>query len=142
MMDWPRLVREQGPQVWQVAYRLLGNHADAADCVQDAFRQALELSRRQVVTSWGGLLRRLATMQALQRLRSRYRERPRTTILAADCPALSAEPGPVERAEASELAQELRNALTKLSEQEAAVFCLRCLEDLTYQEIADDSEAA
>ena len=137
MIDWPRLVREEGPQVWQVAYRLLGNHADAADCVQEAFTQALELSRRQAVTSWGGLLRRLATMQGLQRLRCRYREGPRTQVLAADRPTLSAEPGPVERAEATELAHELRKALTSLSEQEAAVFCLRFLEDLTYQEIAD-----
>jgi RNA polymerase sigma-70 factor (ECF subfamily) len=123
--------------VWQVAYRLVGNHADAADCVQDAFLQALELSRRQAVTSWGGLLRRLATIQSLRRLRCRYREVPWTQALSADCPALSAEPGPVERAEATELAQDLRKALTNLSEQEAAVFCLRCLDDLSYKEIAD-----
>ena len=43
----------------------------------------------------------------------------------------------MERAEANELAQNLRRALTKLSQQEATVFCLRCLEDLAYQEIAD-----
>src|SRR5579872_2623773 len=100
MIDWPRLVREEGPHVWQVAYRLLGNHADAADCVQETFTQALELSRRQAVTSWGGLLRRLATIQGLQRLRTRYREGARIQVLSPDCPALSAEPGPVERAEA------------------------------------------
>src|SRR4051794_19238499 len=93
MIDWPRLVREEGPHVWQVAYRLVGNHADAADCVQEAFTQALELSRRQAVTSWGGLLRRLATVQGLQRLRRRYREGSRTEVLSAACPTLSTEPG-------------------------------------------------
>jgi len=137
VIDWPRLVREEGPHVWQVACRLLGNHADAADCVQETFTQALKISRRETVTSWAGLLRRLATVQALHRLRGRYRENARTEVLPSDCPAPSAEPGPAERAEASELAQHLRIALTMLSQQEASVFCLRCLEDLTYQEIAE-----
>jgi RNA polymerase sigma-70 factor, ECF subfamily len=114
----------------------LGDHADAADCVQEAFAKGLELSKRQTVTNWGGLLRRLATVQGLQRLRCRYRKSAQTEVLPADCPAYSAEPGPVERAEAAELAAALRQALTDLSEQEAAVFCLRFLEDLSYQEIA------
>jgi len=30
--DWQLIVNEQGPLVWQTAYRLLGNEADAADC--------------------------------------------------------------------------------------------------------------
>jgi RNA polymerase sigma-70 factor (ECF subfamily) len=137
MIDWPRLVQEEGPHLWQAAFRLLGNHADAADCVQEAFTQALELSRREAVRSWGGLLRRLVTVQGLHRLRCRYRESARTEVLVADCPAFSADPGPVQTAEAAELAQDLRKALASLSEQEAAVFCLRCLEDLSYQEIAD-----
>jgi RNA polymerase sigma factor (sigma-70 family) len=136
MIDWTRLVREEGPRVWQVAYRLLGNHADAADCVQEAFAKGLELSNRQTITNWGGLLRRLATVQGLHQLRCRYRRNGRTEVLPADCAAYSSEPGPVERAEATELAQALRQALTDLSEQEAAVFCLRFLENLSYQEIA------
>jgi RNA polymerase sigma-70 factor, ECF subfamily len=137
MIDWTRIVREEGPRIWQVAYRLLGHEADAADCVQEAFLQALELSRRQTVNSWSGLLRRLATVQGLRRLRCRYRENARTELLAGDCPALATEPGPVESARAAELAEDLRKALASLSEQEAAVFCLRCFEDLSYQEIAD-----
>jgi RNA polymerase sigma-70 factor, ECF subfamily len=136
MVDWARLVREEGPHVWQVAYRLLGNHADAADCVQEVFTKGLELSRRQTVTNWGGLLRHLATVQGLHRLRCRYRKSAQTEILPADCSAHSAEPGPVERAETAELTQALRQALTELSEQEASVFCLRFLDDLSYQEIA------
>jgi RNA polymerase sigma-70 factor (ECF subfamily) len=115
----------------------LGNYADAADCVQDAFTQALQISRREPVTSWGGLLRHLATVQALQQLRYRYRESARNEVLMSNCGALPVEPGPVESAEAAELTQALRIAVTQLPQQEATVFCLRCLEDLTYQEIAD-----
>jgi len=44
--------------------------------------------------------------------------------------------GPVENAEAVELASCLRLALARLPQQEAEVFYLRCLEDMTYQEIA------
>jgi RNA polymerase sigma factor (sigma-70 family) len=137
MIDWPGLVREEGPRVWKVAYRLLGNHADAADCVQEAFTQALEISRREAVRSWSGLLRRLATVQSIQKLRCRYRETARSAALTEDYVLPSAEPGPVEHAEAAELAQALRHALTDLSPQEATVFCLRCLDDLSYREIAD-----
>ena len=43
----------------------------------------------------------------------------------------------MEHAEAAELALGLRQALARLSSQEAEVFCLRCLEECTYQEIAD-----
>jgi RNA polymerase sigma-70 factor (ECF subfamily) len=136
MTNWPALVREQGPIVWRIAYRMLGNDADEADCVQDVFAAALALSRRERVTSWPGLLRRLVTHHGLDRLRRRYRERTRTEALleSADVPALTA--GPLANAEAAELASRLRLALAQLPQQEAEVFYLRCLEDMTYQEIA------
>jgi len=134
MTDWPTLVREQGPNIWRIAYRMLGNHADAADCVQDTFAAALALSRREAVTSWPGLLRHLVTRNGLDRLRRRYRERTDGLHLSADIAAVAA--GPLENAEAVELASCLRLALVRLPQQEAEVFYLRCLEDMTYQEIA------
>lgn len=140
MIDWPRLVREEGPRVWQVAYRLLGNHADAADCVQEAFTQALAVARREEVKTWAGLLRRLATVQGLRRLRCRYREAAHVAALPSECTIPSAEPGPLQVAEAGELAQALRHALADLTPQEATVFCLRCLDDLSYREIAEQMQ--
>jgi RNA polymerase sigma-70 factor (ECF subfamily) len=137
MIDWPRLVREEGPRVWRIAYGLLGNHADAADCVQETFAKALDVSRREAVTSWSGLLSRVATMEGLARLRQRYREKDRFEGLAGVPEISSPQESPVEHAEAVELAQALRQALASLPPQEAAVFSLRCLEDLSYQEIAD-----
>ncbi len=138
--DWPTLVREHGPSAWRTAYRMLGNDADAADCVQATFAAALELSRREVVTSWPGLLRRLVVRHALDRLRVRYRERARLDALSDVADAAAAGAGPVARAEAAELAAHLRAALAKLPEQEAEVFYLRCLEEMTYQEIATQLE--
>jgi RNA polymerase sigma-70 factor (ECF subfamily) len=137
MVDWPKLVREEGPRVWRIAYGLLGNHADAADCVQETFAQVLEVSRREAVTTWPALLAKVATLEGLQRLRKRYREKDRFAGLAAGYEIVSPRGGPMEHAEAVELAQALRHALAGLPPQEAAVFSLRCLEDLSYQEIAD-----
>jgi RNA polymerase sigma-70 factor (ECF subfamily) len=135
MTDWPQLVHDYGPLVWRTAYRLLGHDADAADCFQDTFAAALQLSRRQAVAHWPTLLRRLATARALDRLRRRYRERAGGVTEAADAAAPG--PGPVERAEGAELAGRLRDALTHLPPREAEVFCLRCVDDLSYDAIAD-----
>jgi RNA polymerase sigma-70 factor (ECF subfamily) len=136
MTNWPALVRDQGPHIWRIAYRMLGNHADAADCVQDTFAEALEVSRREAVTNWPGLLRRLITRNGLDRLRRRYRERARTGTFPDAEEAAAVAAGPLQNAEAAELASSLRLALMRLPEQEAEVFCLRCLEDMSYQEIA------
>jgi len=137
MIDWPTIVSKNGPRVWQVAWRLLGNDAEAADCYQDTFAAALDVSRRERVGNWSALLRRLSTVHALERLRLRYRQRARTQALAEDSDPPSREPGPAECAQAAELAERLRTALVELPPQEATVFYLRCLEELTYTEIAD-----
>ena len=77
MQDWQTIVTEYGPLVWRTAYRLLANHADAADCFQETFLAALELSRRQPVRNMSGLLVRLATTRAIDRLRQRGRQEHR-----------------------------------------------------------------
>ena len=47
----------------------------------------------------------------------------------------SPEAVPSEHAEANELAERLRRAIGQLPRRQAAVFCLRCLEELSYEEI-------
>lgn len=47
----------------------------------------------------------------------------------------SSNPGPVEEAQAAELAARLRRALAELPDQQAEVFCLRCIEQRSYREI-------
>jgi RNA polymerase sigma-70 factor (ECF subfamily) len=136
MTNWTNIVQQHGPAVWQTACRLLSNEADAADCFQRTFLAALELSQRETVVHWPALLRRLATRRALECLRQRYREGGRRATLPeswADRKTL----GPSEAAEAGELAEHLRAALAELEEGQAQVFCLACLDDCSYQEIAD-----
>lgn len=69
MIDWQIIIKEHGPVVWQTAYRLLGNHADAADCFQETFVSALEFCQHQRVRNFSALLARLATTRAIDQLR-------------------------------------------------------------------------
>jgi RNA polymerase sigma-70 factor, ECF subfamily len=131
-IDWDGLVRDHGPAVFGTAWRILGQAADAEDVVQDVFLEAHRLHQRQPVRSWAGLLRRLAACRALDRLRQR-----RPSVPLDGLELSHSRDGPEATAIGRELAQRLREALTQLPQREAAVFCLRYFEDLSYQEIAD-----
>jgi len=132
--DWQVVVGEYGPLVWQTAYRLLANHADAADCFQETFLAALELSRRQDVRNLPGLLVRLATTRAIDRLRQKNRQR--RTEAGDDEQPIAAGVDPLDQLEAKDLAGLLREAIAALPAQEARVFCLRHLGELSYRQIA------
>lgn len=122
--------------VWRTAYRLLSNEADAADCFQRAFVSALELSRKEAIHNWPALLRRLATARALEQLRQRHRDGERLTCMPHGC-ADRRTPGPAQAAAATELAEDLRQALIGLDALQAEVFCLTCLEGFPYREVAN-----
>ena len=136
MTDWQEVVGEHSSLVWTTAYRILNDRADADDCVQDTFLAALQLARRQPIENWSALLSRLSTRRALDRLRSRIRVAARCDAqidfshLASRCAT------PEQEARANELADRLRDSLTRLSSQQAEVVCLRCISELSYQEIA------
>ncbi len=134
VQDWQTIVIECGPLVWRTAYRLLGNHADAADCFQETFLAALELSRRQPVRNMSGLLVRLATTRAIDRLRQRVR-REQCPVRGRDGDEIDPS-GPADEAQAQELVGQLREAIGQLPAQEAKVFCLRYLSEMSYRQIA------
>ena len=137
MTDWNEVVRQYGPSVWRTAWRLLGNHADVADCFQKAFLDAFRLARREKVQDWSGLLRRLATARALDCLRDRYRQRRWNEPLAdPDC-LVSPGSGPEQQAEVAELAERLRAALAELPPRQAEAMCLHWLDHLSNGEIGE-----
>jgi RNA polymerase sigma-70 factor (ECF subfamily) len=134
MPDWQAILDQDGPAVWQTAYRLLGNRADADECFQEAFLAALAVSRREPVRHWRALLQRLAASRAIDRLRQR-RRRPGETL--ADWDAIRGTgPPPSQEAEDAELAEQLRAALAHLPPNQAEVFCLHCLDGWSYQDVA------
>src|SRR5689334_21920911 len=105
--------------VFDTAWRLLGHAAAAEDAFQDALLDAHQLQSRQSVDNWGGLLRRLVTRRAIDRLRSRRRTPPLdpTATAMTDSPDAAL----LER----ELAARLRAAIADLPDREATVFSLR-----------------
>ncbi len=136
MIDWQIIIEKHGPAVWQTAYRLLGDNDDAADCFQETFVCALEISERQRIRSFSALLTRLATTRAIDQLRRRFRQ-SQCNGVSADWDAVpSKNPGPAQMAQQKELAARLRESLTQLPPQEAQVFCMRYLNDMSYRQIA------
>jgi RNA polymerase sigma-70 factor (ECF subfamily) len=135
MMDWNRIVNEHRRIVFGTAWRILGHAADAEDVVQEVFLQAHQLQQEEDIRCWEALLRRLASCRSLDRLRQRRTHLPLDAQVLArngDSPEAVA----VER----ELADRLRQAIARLPHREAAVFCLRCFEDLSYEQIAQALE--
>jgi len=134
VQDWQSIVDKHGPMVWKIAYRLLADYQDAQDCFQETFVAALKLSASQPVRNFHAVLARIASARAIDRLRRRYRREPDGSAGLEDLASTHA--GPDERASSAELAERLRRALAQLPPQEAEIFCLRCLNDLSYRHIA------
>src|SRR4029453_7651365 len=126
-------VREHAGLVWQTAYRLLGNHADAADCFQEAFVPAWDASSRQKIANWPGFLQRATTRRALNRLRQRRRAaRGRDAI---ELNLIPHDSDPLSQAQDAELAAQLRAALATLPWRQSEAYCLRHLSDMSYEQI-------
>jgi RNA polymerase sigma factor (sigma-70 family) len=135
MPDWQEILGRDGGAVWQTAYRILGNRADADECFQEAFLAALEFSRRNEVQQWRALLLRLVAARAVDRLRLRRRRAAHQQ--AADWEGLPDHaPTPPQTAEDAELSERLRTALGRIPSKQAEAFCLHCLEGWSYQEVA------
>jgi RNA polymerase sigma-70 factor (ECF subfamily) len=140
MIEWAGVVQDHGPQVWRVITRLVRNHADAADCFQATFLSALEWSKRETVRSWPAVLTHLATARSLECLRRSARYGRRVSALEVESSDLAEDTrgvGPADRLLVEELSEQLRRALVTLDPREAEVFCLVCLENLSYQQVAD-----
>lgn len=136
VIDWRLIVDKHGRAVWETAYRLLGNQADAADCFQETFISALEVSKQQRVRSFSALLVRIATSRAIDQLRERYRHSKLREEAVDLILVPSRGPGPIEQVQVQELTGRLRKALSQLGPQEAQVFCMHCLNDMSYRQIA------
>ena len=121
MMDWRDIVDRHGPIVWRTAYRLLNDHADAADCFQETFVAVVKLARRQQVHNWPALLKTVAASRAIDRLKQRSRQRKRSAGPDDLTFVPTHQPGPVQDAEAAELMEQVRRALRRV--QNRARYC-------------------
>jgi RNA polymerase sigma-70 factor (ECF subfamily) len=132
MPHWNAIVREHGPMVFRVAWAILGDADEAEDVGQEVFLELWRLLQSREIENFGGLLRRMATLRALDRLR-----RLKRSVPLDDEAALATDRGPEADAIGKERAEILRAAIARLPERMAAVFCLRYGEHLSNREIAE-----
>ncbi len=130
-----QLVRRHQRYVFNVAYRVLGDYAEAEDMTQEAFVRAWRglpgFKGQAQFTTW---LYRIVHNLCLNRLPRLRREllqtEPLEEVLASPAPSLP------DHFEAQEQAAFLRAELARLPEKYRLVLTLRYLQHLSYAEIA------
>ena len=128
-------------KAFRVAYRLVGNEADALDAVSDAFiktfRSAHSFRGASSARTW---FYRVVTNTCLDLRRERRRnlsldaEEGESGTLADV--VRSKEEMPPETALRGELSEKIRQAIALLDEKHRTVFVLAAIEELSYKEIA------
>lgn len=144
MESWPDIERRYGPLVWRTANRILGDYVDACDCYQEVFLAALKESKRRRVTSWPSLLGRLATRRSIDRIRQRKVQAKHQATTPVEFLA-EASGGRSEAEEASrkeELIEVVRQGLARLPAKQSEAFWLRCVDELSYEEIAEQTASS
>ncbi|MFO0965660.1 MAG: RNA polymerase sigma factor [Gemmataceae bacterium] len=136
------LFRRYRSVAYRVAYRLLGNEADALDAVQEAFVKALtHLPGFQGRSSFKTWLLRVVSNAAMDL--GRQRGRREALSLHALASGLREEMEPAVAAESSrelerqDLRRKLTQALDHLPAAQRHTFVLHAEADLSYREVAD-----
>jgi len=136
--DWNQILDDFGPVVWRQTLRMLGNASDAADCFQTVMLEAFELSQRQEVRNWSGLLRRLAILRALDSLRVRYRNLTDPRPVEEIAIPAKGDRDASANLEQQELAERLRMALARLPKLQTEAFSLRWIDGLSNEEVSQE----
>ena len=138
IQDFEDIVTEYSDFVFNLTYRILGNHADAEDAAQDAFLAAYRNFQRfrgeSKVSTW---LYRIATNAALMKLR---RDRPRRTLTETGYEEMelpSPREGPESLALNSELRGHLEEGLNMLPSNLKAAVVLRDVQGLSNEEASE-----
>ena len=69
-MDWQATVNDYGPLVWRTVHRLLRNEADAEECFQETFMEAVKVARRRPIDNVPAFLVKIATFRAIDQMRN------------------------------------------------------------------------
>jgi RNA polymerase sigma-70 factor (ECF subfamily) len=133
-------------QVFNIAYRITGNTADAMDVAQETFSLLLRkidgfhFSAR--FSSW--LYRIVVNLSIDTRRRERAKPEMRQGRPASDIDEIELEDPhaiqPDDRMEASEEADAVQRAISRLSPKLRAIVVLRYLQGLSYEELAETIE--
>lgn len=128
------IVERHQRKVYQLCYRFVGNHEDAADLAQDVFVRAFKgLPRFKGDASVGTWLYRIAVNACLNRVAAR---RAVMEPIEAAQRADAGTEDPVERLMRGERAAAVRAAIQDLPPRQRATLILRVYQELSHEEIA------
>jgi RNA polymerase sigma-70 factor, ECF subfamily len=129
------VVRRHQRRVYGVALRIVRAHDVADDVAQEAFVRAWRsLDRFELGRPFGPWVCRIAANLAVNHVRSPRAREEGLPEGHAETP--SAEPGPLAAVLDAEAKRVLDEAVTGLSPEQRAVFVLRAVEEMSYEEIA------
>ncbi len=140
------LIAAYQKKVLNLAFRMLGNPADAEDAAQDifvrVFKSIANFNEESAFSTW---LYKISTNVCLDILRRRKRQNENNMVSIHqyssedeeyELPIEDKAPTPYEEAQKSEAMRALERALTKLAEEQKAVIIMRDIHGLSYEEIA------
>lgn len=121
--------------IYQLCYRLVGNHEDASDLSQDVFVRAyrgLRSFRRQ--STLGTWLYRIGVNVCLNHVNAKS---PRTEPIDDRQHVDTRNDSPAEQVLRRERAAQVRDAIARLPNKQRATLILRMYHEMSHQEIAD-----
>jgi RNA polymerase sigma-70 factor, ECF subfamily len=137
---WETIVRQHWRKVFNVAYKFVGKHDEAEDLTQDIFLKIFKaldtFDRRANFQTWIISIARNLCIDHYRSIR-KERETIAREVDAGDLTPVSAEIGPEGALERSDLRALLQRALERLPMALRTAVVLRDLQELSYQEIAD-----
>jgi RNA polymerase sigma-70 factor (ECF subfamily) len=150
---YDELVRVYSASIFHVAYRMLGDTAEASDIVQEiflkVFRNISGFKGEAALKTW---IFKIAFSEILNRLRWWKRRHRFATVSLDDEPRgngvgianslASAGPTPEQVLESKEQETAIQQALGRLSSDHRSIIVLRDIEGFSYNEIADVLEVS
>jgi RNA polymerase sigma-70 factor (ECF subfamily) len=142
------LISRHRESVVNLAYRFMGDRAEAEDALQEVFLRVFRARERYEPTArFSTWLYRIATNYCLNAVKARRSDRW-TSLHAVDgdgeafLPEIASErePAPEERAEQTELAEVVRRAVESLPESQRMAIVLNKYHGQSYQEVAEAME--
>ena len=137
---WEQIVRLHWRKVFNVAYKFVGKHDEAEDLTQDIFLKIFKslssFDRRANFQTWLISVSRNLCIDHYRSVR-KERETIDRDVDPGDLMPVSVEVSPYAALEARDRVTMLRQAMTALPETLRTAVLLRDIQELTYQEIAD-----
>jgi RNA polymerase sigma-70 factor (ECF subfamily) len=142
------LVLTYQQQVYNLAYRILGDPAAAADATQDTFISAFQSIARFRGGSFKSYLMRIVANRCYDELR-RHKRRPATSFEdfgevdeEANPALINGHERPEEYTERQEMARVIQDGIETLPPEQRVVLVLSDVQGLSYQEIAEATRAS